>query len=62
LPPVAAPGKTSPLQLAMLEQDADKPEVATLDQLLAQADRPSLLRPTPANAQLAYMLLASMGA
>jgi hypothetical protein len=63
LPPIAAPGKMdSPLQLAMLEQDGERPEVATLDQLLASAQKPSMLRPTPANARLAYMLLASMGA
>jgi hypothetical protein len=66
LPPVAAPGNASPFQLAVLEQQQgqqDRPEVATLDQLLASADRPaSLLRPTPDNAKLAYMLLASMGA
>lgn len=64
LPPVAAPGNrtANPFQLAVIEQQQDRPDVATLDQLLAQADRPSLLRPTPANAQLAYMLLASMGA
>lgn len=61
LPPVAAPGKADALQLAVIEQQ-DRPEVATLDQLLGQAGRPSLLRPTPQNAQLAYMLLASMGA
>ncbi|HEU4968699.1 lytic transglycosylase domain-containing protein [Sphingomonas sp.] len=64
LPPVAAPGKANPFQLAVLERqqgDQDQPEVATLDQLLASADRPSLLRPTPENAKLAYMLLASMG-
>ena len=62
LPPIAAPGKADPLQLAMAEQDVDRPEVTTLDQLLASADRSSLLRPTPKTAQLAYMLLASMGA
>jgi hypothetical protein len=65
LPPIAAPGKTSPFQLAVLEQqqDSERPEMATLDQLLASADRPaSLMRPTPDNARLAYMLLASMGA
>jgi hypothetical protein len=64
LPPVAAPGKANPFQLAVLERqqgDQDQPEVATLDQLLASGDRPSLLRPTPENAKLAYMLLASMG-
>ncbi|MFD1610245.1 lytic transglycosylase domain-containing protein [Sphingomonas tabacisoli] len=62
LPAIAAPGKIDPLQLAVIEQDADRPEVATLDQLLASADKSSLMRPSPANAQLAYMLLASMGA
>lgn len=61
LPPIAAPGKASPLQLARLEQDGDR-SVATLDQLLASTDRSSLFRPSPKNAQLAYMLLASMGA
>ncbi|HEV2569784.1 lytic transglycosylase domain-containing protein [Sphingomonas sp.] len=62
LPPIAAPGKADPaLQLAVIEQE-DRPETATLDQLLASADRPNLLRPTPDNAKLAYMLLASMGA
>lgn len=66
LPPVAAPGNANPFQLAVLEQQQgsqDRPDVATLDQLLASADRPaSLMRPTPDNAKLAYMLLASMGA
>jgi hypothetical protein len=66
LPPVAAPGKANPFQLAVLERQQggeEQPEVATLDQLLASADRPaSLFRPTPDNAKLAYMLLASMGA
>jgi hypothetical protein len=66
LPPVAAPVNARQFQLAVLEQQQgqhDRPEVATLDQLLASADRPaSLLRPTPDNAKLAYMLLASMGA
>ena len=63
LPPVAAPGKRgdAAFQLALLEQDAT-PDVATLDQLLASADRASLMRPNPGNARLAYMLLASMGA
>lgn len=61
LPPIAAPGKASPFQLAVIEQQ-DRPEVATLDQLLASGQRPSLLRPTPDSARLAYMLLASMGA
>ena len=61
LPPIAAPGNGDALQLAVLEQD-DRPEVATLDQLLASTGRPSLLRPGPENAKLAYMLLASMGA
>jgi hypothetical protein len=62
LPPVAAPGKPdAALQLAVIEQE-DRPETATLDQLLASAERPNLLRPTPDNAKLAYMLLASMGA
>ena len=62
LPPIAAPGKSDPFQLAVIEQQQDRPEVATLDQLLASADKPSMLRPTPDNARLAYMLLASMGA
>jgi hypothetical protein len=66
LPPVAAPGTANPFQLAVLERQEggqDQPEVATLDQLLASADKPaSLMRPTPENAKLAYMLLASMGA
>jgi hypothetical protein len=63
LPPVAAPGKAldAPLQLAVIEQN-DRPETATLDQLLTSAERPNLLRPTPDSARLAYMLLASMGA
>jgi hypothetical protein len=63
LPPLAAPGKTmdAQLQLAVIEQQ-DRPETATLDQLLASAERPNLLRPTPDSAKLAYMLLASMGA
>lgn len=63
LPPVAAPGKSmdSMLQLAVIEQQ-DRPETATLDQLLASAERPNMLRPTPDNARLAYMMLASMGA
>jgi hypothetical protein len=63
LPPIAAPGKTdAAFQLAVIEQQQDRPDVATLDQLLASADKPSLLRPTPDNARLAYMMLASMGA
>ena len=63
LPPIAAPGKTDAgaFQLAVLQQD-DQNEVATLDQLLASTSRASMLRPTPNNAKLAYMLLASMGA
>ncbi|NNM77144.1 lytic transglycosylase domain-containing protein [Sphingomonas sp. ID1715] len=62
LPPVAAPGRPdAAFQLAVIEQQ-DRPETATLDQLLASADRPNLLRPTPDSAKLAYMLLASMGA
>ena len=62
LPSIAAPGRPdAALQLAVIEQEG-RPETATLDQLLASADRPNLLRPTPDNAKLAYMLLASMGA
>jgi hypothetical protein len=62
LPPVAAPGRMEgALQLAVIEQE-ERPETATLDQLLGQAQRPNLLRPTPENARTAYMLLASMGA
>lgn len=63
LPAIAAPGRNSgaAYQLAMLEQD-DTSAVATLDQLLASSSRASLMRPTPGNARLAYMLLASMGA
>ena len=62
LPPLAAPGKPdAAYQLAVIEQQ-DRPETATLDQLLASAGRPNMLRPTPDNAKLAYMLLASMGA
>lgn len=63
LPPIAAPRPQNPmLQLAVIEQQG-RPEVATLDQLLASAEkRPSLLRPTPDNARLAYLMLASMGA
>jgi hypothetical protein len=61
LPPVAAPGRSDAFQLAMIERQ-DQPETATLDQLLAQAERPNMLRPTPDTAKLAYLLLASMGA
>ena len=63
LPAIAAPGKSTDasLQLAVIEQE-NQPETATLDQLLASANKPSMLRPTPDNARLAYMLLASMGA
>ena len=62
LPPIAAPGRAdAALQLAVIEQE-DRPETATLDQLLASAERPNMLRPTPDNAKLAYMMLASMGA
>ena len=64
LPPIAAPGKNSgdgAFQLAVLQQD-DQNEVATLDQLLSTTSRASMMRPTPNNAKLAYMLLASMGA
>lgn len=62
LPAIAAPGRQDPaLQLAFVERE-DRPETATLDQLLASADRPNLLRPTPDSARLAYMLLASLGA
>lgn len=67
LPAIAAPGNNggeARFQLAALQQDdpsAPSP-VATLDQLLASTSRTSLMRPTPNNAKLAYMLLASMGA
>ncbi len=61
LPPIAVPGKSNPFQLAVIEQE-QRPETATLDQLLASADKSSLMRPTPNNARLAYMMLASMGA
>jgi len=62
LPPLAAPARSDgALQLAVIER-GERPETATLDQLLGQAQRPSLLRPTPESAKLAYLLLASMGA
>lgn len=61
LPAIAAPGRSNAFQLAVIEQQ-DRPEVATLDQLLAQGGKPDMLRPSPDNARLAYMLLASMGA
>jgi hypothetical protein len=61
LPPVAAPGRQDAFQLAVIERQ-EQPETATLDQLLAQAERPNMLRPTPDTAKLAYLLLASMGA
>lgn len=63
LPAVAGSGHAhAGFQLASAATTA-QPETATLDQLLATASRPaSLLRPTPDNARLAYMLLASMGA
>lgn len=65
LPAIAAPGNSDAgqarLQFAALQQD-DTSATATLDQLLASTSRASLMRPTPNNAKLAYMLLASMGA
>jgi hypothetical protein len=62
LPPVAAPGSRPELQFAVIRQDGGAGETATLDQLLAQGGRGSLMRPAPDNARLAYMMLASMGA
>lgn len=64
LPPLAAPGNRAGLQYAVIEREsgAATGETATLDQLLAQGNRASLMRPGPDNARLAYMMLASMGA
>ena len=61
LPPLAAPGRSDTFQLAVIERE-EPSETATLDQLLAQGQRPNMLRPTPETAKLAYLLLASMGA
>lgn len=58
LPPLAAPGSRD---MEVVQFAAARPETATLDQLLAQGQRGSLLRPKPDNARLAYMMLASMG-
>ncbi len=59
--PLAAPARADAFQLAVIERD-EQSETATLDQLLAQGQRPNMLRPTPQTAKLAYLLLASMGA
>lgn len=61
LPPIAAPGRSDAFQLAVIERE-EQPETATLEQLLAQAERPNMMRPTPDTARLAYLLLADMGA
>lgn len=61
LPPVAAPARADAFQLAVIERE-EQPETATLEQLLAQGQRPNMMRPTPDTAKLAYLLLASMGA
>jgi hypothetical protein len=62
LPPLAAPGSRAgpELQYAVVRRD-DAGETATLEQLLAQADRGSMMRPRPETARLAYLMLASMG-
>ena len=58
LPPVAAPGNRG---VEVVQFAAARSDTATLDQLLAQGERGSLLRPKPDTARLAYMMLASMG-
>lgn len=58
LPPLAAPGNRD---VEVVQFAVARPETATLDQLLAQGERGSLLRPKPDTARLAYMMLASMG-
>lgn len=58
LPPLAEPGNAAPaFRHAVVRHEG----TATLDQLLAQEDRASLLRPRPETARLAYLMLASMG-
>lgn len=64
LPPLAAPGSRADgatLQYAVIEREQGAGETATLAQLLAQADRGTVLRPKPETARLAYLMLASMG-
>lgn len=63
LPPLAGSGNRAEAttQFAVIRREDAVGETATLEQLLAQADRGSVMRPKPETARLAYLMLASMG-
>jgi hypothetical protein len=65
LPEAASTGNpVLPVDMAALTGDAQASTGSTLDRLLAgnQLDQPSILRPTPETAKLAYLMLAALGA
>jgi hypothetical protein len=63
LPPVAGNPATSLAGLdAPATADGNAPETSTLERMMAASgDTPSLLRPTPESAKLAYLMLATLG-